>query len=417
MMVGQPNGWGWNDPAAIPPPGLFTQTRAGVPVTPHTALQVGVVHRALEVIVNSILSMGDPQAFRLAADRDRRPYRQFLWPQPSVLTQTWGGGWQTEGMTKTVISLALFGEFFWYVLERDKLGYPSALEVLAPMFLRVNRDRDTGLDVYEYGQGPDRQTLDPDDVIHVKGLTMPGARRGLSTMVYEAPSFALALAAMEYGSRWFSQGAAPSYLLTTEAKLGSDEVRRIAETFMVEHSGLQAAHLPLVLDSGLKAEKISSTPDEAQFLNTLEWARQEIGAYFGVPPHLLGSPGEHGGVWGKGIEEANFSLIDFTLSGYTTRLNEAFSSLLPRGQRAALNDRVLQRANAVDRAREVKEIRLGTVMTPNEVRRDYYDLPPIDGGDVLDAPLASNISMATNIHQDPEGIGPDDAHDAKEMML
>ena len=404
MMGSFPNGWGWNDPSAIPPPGLYSQQRAGVPVTPHTVLQIGVVHRCLEVIVNSIIQMGNPQAYTLQQDKDNRNYRTYSPNQPAVLTNTWGLNNQTEGTTRTVASLGLFGEAFWYVLSRNYLQFPTALEVLNPLFLVVNQAEDGGPQ-YFYGTGVNRVELEREDVFHIQGLTMPGARRSLSTVEYESISFALALAALDYGSRWFAQGASPSFILTTEQRIGKDEVKRIAETFLVEHGGLQSAHLPLVVDSGLKVDRISSTPDEAQYLGTLEYVRQEIAGYFGIPSHLIGSTGDSN-LWGKGLEEANFSLIDFTLSGYTARINEAYTNLLPRGTYAALDDRALARANSADRAHEVTSIRTATIMTPNEIRRDYYSLPPATGGDNLDAPLASNVAPPTDDEANPESPAP-----------
>lgn len=393
MMSSWPNGWGWNDPAAVPPPGMYTQQRAGVSVTPHTILQIGVVHRCIEVITNSILQMGDPRAFTLMNDPDNRPYRQYASTQPQILSNTWALGGQTEGTTRSVVSLAMFGECFWYTLAGDKMGYPSALEVLNPLFVTVDAD-DNGMPIYYYGTGLNRTTLVADKVTHIQGLTMPGARRSLSSVEYESVSYALAIAAMEYGQRWFAQGASPSFVLSTDQKIGKEEVERIAQKFLVEHSGLQSSHLPLVVDSGLKVQKIQSTPDEAQFLGTLQYARKEIAGYFGVPPHLVGEAGDQGGVWGKGLEEMNFGFIDYTLSGYMTRLDEAYTSLLPTGVYAAFNQQALARANAADRAKEVQQLRLGTVMTPNEIRRDYYDLPPVEGGALLDAPLASNVAPA-----------------------
>lgn len=381
-----------------------------MPVTPHTVLQLGVVHRCIEVLVNAHIQMGDPQAYKVLLDKDNRTYRQYLPAQPQILTRTWGNVSQTEGVTQTVASMALFGEAFWYTLTRDFYQYPTSLEVLNPLFLTVNQDKKTGAAEYYYGTGVDRVKLESENVTHIKGLTMPGARRALSTVEYESISFALALAALDYGSRWFAQGASPSFLLTTEQRVGKDEVKRIAETFLVEHSGLQSAHLPLVVDSGMKVERISSTPDEAQYIGTLEYVRQEIAGYFGIPPHLIGSAGDQGGVWGKGLEEMNFSLIDYTLSGYTARLNEAYSGLLPRTTSAVLNDRSLKRANATDRAKEIQQLRTGTVMTPNEIRRDYYQLPPLEGGDSLDTPLASNTAGVASwpVNADAEETGEDD---------
>ena len=395
MMASWPNGWGWNDPSAIPPPGLFQQQRAGVPVTAHTALQVDTVFTSLRVISNSIIKMGDPRCFQWKFDSDNEPYRSFVQPWPAILTNTWGNMFQYDGTSRTIVSMALFGEAFWYTLLRDSTGYPSALEVLHPAFVSVEVD-DTpgptyGQPLYFYGSGVNRKQLPTQNVTHIPFMALPGARRGLNSIEYAGVAYALALAAMEYGQRWFAQGASPSFLLSTEQKLGDTEVKRIAERFLVEHSGLQAAHLPLVVDSGLKVEKISATPDEAQYLNTLDHSRRSIAAWFGLPPHLVGSVGE-GNVWGKTVQEQGIQLVDFTLSGYIVRLEQAYTSLLPRGKFAALDDTEIARADATQIAQEIMAKRTTGVETQNEIRVRTLKRNPRKGGDDLLAPLNSNTS-------------------------
>jgi HK97 family phage portal protein len=406
-MSSYPNGWGWNDPAAIPPPGMFTMNRAGVPVTPHTSLQVDVVHTSLRVLSNAIIKMGNPVAYKTAYDKQNRPYKQWLNPQPGILTSTFGNLFQYDGRRRTVISMALFGEAFWYTLSRDYLGFPTAIEVLSPVFVTIEQGPNGPL--YFYGTGAKKVQLATEDVTHIPFMSMPGAMRGLSSIEYAGVSYALALAAMEYGQRWFSQGASPSFILQTDNKLGTEEVERIARRFLIEHSGLQSSHLPLVLDSGLKAQKISSTPDEAQYLNTLEYARTCIAAWFGLPQHLVGGANDKGNVWGKTVQEQGFQMVDFTLSGYTVPLAEAHGRLLPRGTDATFNEQAILRANAEDQAKKVMADRTATVRTPNEIRVDDYGLPPIPGGDDIAAPLASNtVPGATEPMSGQSEIVPDD---------
>lgn len=386
-----PNGWGFTDPAAIPPPGLFQMQRAGVPVTAHTSMQVDSVFTALRVISNSIIKMGNPMAYQLGQDKLNRQYREWVPNQPRILTNTFGPMWQFDGMTRTVVSMALFGEAFWLTLTRDYLGFPSALEVLHPAFMEVKVD-DRGNTIFLYGAGVKKKQLDPADITHIPFVAMPGARRGLSSIEYAGVAYALALASMEYGQRWFSQGASPGYILSTDAKLGQEEVERIAQKFLIQHSGLQSAHLPLVVDNGLKVTQTQSTPDQAQFLQTLEYARMAIGAWFGLPPHLIGATQDRPNIWGMTVQEMGFQLVDFTLSGYTVRLNEAFSSLLPRGTFAALDESVILRAKSLDQAARITALRSNMVATQNEVRVTELNLPPLPGGDTLEAPLASNVS-------------------------
>ena len=370
--------------------------RAGVPVTVHTSLQVDSVFTALRVISNAIIKMGQPRAYTILQDPSSVPYKKWLPQQPQLLERTWGNMFNYDGMSRTVYSMALFGEVFWLTLTRDRMQYATALEVLHPAFVEVKVV--DGAPQYWYGSGINKRQLQNEDVTHIPFKALPGALRGLNSIEYGGVSFALALAALEYGQRWFSQGASPSFLLSTEQKIGTEEVERIAEKFMIDHSGLQSAHLPLVVDSGLKVQQLSSTPDEAQYLGTLEYARMCIAAWFGLPSHLVGGTSDKGNVWGKTVQEQGIQMVDFTLSGYIIPLNEAFSSLLPNGQYADLNTAFIQQASYADKAAYIQAIRTATIMTPNEIRAAEMGLAPIDGGDNIDAPLASNAA--------PAGSGP-----------
>lgn len=402
MMSSWPNGWGFSDPSAIPPPGLYSQQRAGVPVTAHTSLQVDAVFTCLRVISNAIVKMGNLRQYTEDLDQDNLPYRVWSNPQPIFLQNTFGKMWQYDGRRRTVMSLGLFGEAFWLTLLRDRLGYATALEVLHPAFVDVKINKETGETEYWYGTGVHKVLLESDDVTHIPFMALPGATRGLSSVEYGGVAFALAIAAMEFGQRWFAQGASPSFILSTDQKLGQEEVKRIAEKFLIEHSGLQSAHLPLVADSGLKVQKISSTPDEAQFINTLEYARMCIGSWFGLPSHLLGGLADKGNVWGKTIEEEGFELEDFTFSGYTVPIEEATSSLLPTTKFAAFDMSMIRRANSADLAAEIMALRQTQVATQNDIRVRKLRWPPRPGGDELIAPLASNVAPAQSADKDAD---------------
>jgi len=394
-MISWPAGWGWMDPAAVPPPGLFNMQRAGVLVTQHTLLQIEAVFTSLRILSNNIIKMGDLRAYTEDVDGDNIPFRRFVKNQPRVLSRTFAPGvMQYAGRQQTVWSMGLFGEAFWYVLARDRLGYPETIEVLHPAFMSVKRLEDGTLE-YEYGSGVSRMRLDPADVVHIPFKSLPTALRALSPIEYVGVVGALALAALEFGERWFSQGASPSYLLTTNAKLGQDEVDRIARRFLVEHSGLQSAHLPLVLDSGMKAEKVMSTPDEAQFTTTLDYARSCVASWFGIPMSLLGDalgksppppPHTH--------QEESLRMLQHTLSGYMVPLEEAHTRLLPEPLRACFDDSLLSRPDSQFLAQEIMTLRQTQVATINEIRVRKLHMPPLDHEMAANpiAPLASNTA-------------------------
>ena len=399
-MTSWPSGWGWSDPSAIPPPGLYQQQRAGVPVTVHTSLQVDSVFTCLRVISNAVIKLGDPRAYTETVNNDNVPYRVWEKTQPSILTNTFGPyQMQYDGRRRTIMSLGLFGEAFWYTLEQSG-GYATAIEVLHPAFMKIEADPQGG-PLYIYGTGVNRRELDADKVTHIPFMSMPGASRGLSAIEYGGIVFAIAIAAMEYGQRWFAQGASPGFLLSTEQKLGTEEVERLAQKFLIEHSGLQSAHLPLVVDSGLNVQKISSTPDEAQFINTLNYARACIASYFGLPSHLVGGEADKGNVWGKTVQEQSMQFLQWTLSGYLIPIEEAFSRLLPAGMKAAFNEHKLAMPDSQMLAQEIMALRQTQVMTINDIRVDRLGLPPKSdpAADEIIAPMASNTAPDQTVPQ------------------
>lgn len=399
MESAWPMGYGLNDPAAIPPPGMMHLQRAGVLVTPHTLLQVDVVFTALRLITTAILEMGDPRAYSEASSKDNIVYKKYIASQPSVLTDTWGGRMmQYDGRRRTVMSMALFGEAFWYTLDRDvkpkRFGLPTSLEVLHPAFMEVKTHKVSGGPEYIYGTGVNKRTLDPEDVTHIPFMAMPQARRALNTAEYAGISGALAMAAYEFGATWFSQGASPSFLLATDQKLGQAEVERIAQKFIIEHSGLSNSHRPLVIDQGLTATKMMSSPDEAQYLNTLEYARNVIGSWFGVDELIPNALQRQTPPPAHSAQERMQRFLTFTTSGYTTPMAEAFGGMLLPAQKVDWNEGALLQPDSQFLAQLIMALRQAQVGSVNDLRTRYLGWAPVPGGDDPLAPLASNTDQS-----------------------
>jgi HK97 family phage portal protein len=405
--------------------------RAGVLVTPHTLLQLDVVFTSLRLITTAILRTGNLRAYEDKLDKDNYPYRKYLKKQPELLSRTFLGAngkvYQYDGRRKTLMSMLLFGEAFWYILMRSKPeAYASAVEVLHPAFMEVKvaspndvaagRASNVGESMYIYGAANDKKLLDPGDVVHIPFMTMPQGRRGLSTVEYAGISGALALAAYEFGSTWFSQGSSPSWLLTTDQKLGQAEVERIADKFMVNNSGLEKAHHPLVLDSGIKPEKALVSPDEAQFLQTLQYARSVVAAWFGtdelIPDALLRQTPAPAHT----AQEKMQRFTTLTLSGLTVPLEEVHSDLLPGEQKAGVEEHLLLTPDPQFLAQEIETLRNTQVATANEIRvRKLGWAPSADpAADELIAPLASNVSPEQTEGKPGKASEPDEDDDGDE---
>lgn len=400
-------GYNFQDPSAIPPPGMYHLQRAGVVVNAHSLLSIDVVYTALRIISNNILRMGDLLPFTWGWSNDNIKYPQYIKDPRPILSNTFGGGglggqagtiMQCTGRDRTIWSMGLFGEAFWFILRDPEYGLPIGVEVLHPAFMEVEHKE--GKIRFTYGTGNNKIDLPAENVMHIPMKSLPGSRRSLAPTDYAGIAGALAMAAYEFGSSWFAQGQAPDFILTTDQKLGQEEVERIANKFMIRHGGLTQAHLPVVLDSGMDIKEAMIAPDKAQFLNTLDYTRQVVGAWFGIPPSKLGNALQRAPMTPPHVrQEEQVAFVQDTLTGYTFPLEEVHSALLPQNEFACFDEHKLTKPDAQFLAQMIQALRVTQAGSINDVRVRELGWGPVPGGDDVLAPLASNTAPSQTGNQ------------------
>lgn len=78
-----------------------------------------------------------------------------------------------------------------------------------------------------------------------------------------------------------------------EDRLSDEQFARLKAELETGHAGARAAGRPLLLEGGLDWKPMSLTPADMDFLNARREAAREIALAFGVPPMLLGIPGDN----------------------------------------------------------------------------------------------------------------------------
>jgi hypothetical protein len=157
----------------------------------------------------------------------------------------------------------------------------------------------------------------------------------------------------------------------------------------------------VVLDSGLKATKVMASPDEAQYLNTLEYSRQCLGAWFGIPPSKMPNALQRQPSAPPHVrQEEQEGFIADTLTGYLAPLEEVHSALLEAtSEFACFETDKLTRADAQFLAQQVQAYRITQAASINDVRTRLIGWAPVEGGDQVMAPLASNTSPSQTGNQ------------------
>ena len=88
-------------------------------------------------------------------------------------------------------------------------------------------------------------------------------------------------------------------MLKHPSRLSPDASKRLKESWNSQYAGAENAHKTAVLEEGMDLISVGMTAEQAQFLETRKFQRNEIAAIFGVPPHKIGD-----------LERATFSNIE-----------------------------------------------------------------------------------------------------------
>ena len=136
------------------------------------------------------------------------------------------------------------------------------------------------------------------EILHIKNFHPTNDWYGLS----QIESGAYAIDQHNEASRWnqsmLQNGAKPCGALIVKNEnndgfLTEEQFDRLKNQFNEEFSGSQNAGKPLLLEGGLEWKEMSLTPKDMDFINIKYNSAREIALAFGVPPQLLGIPGDN----------------------------------------------------------------------------------------------------------------------------
>ena len=331
-------------------------------VNRNEALQLMAVYGCVRLISDSISTM-PVDVFRLTSD-DRRvevpPPEWLSMPTPDLEFESW--------CSQVTSSMLLHGDSFWAVMRgrADRIVSVTPLDPLKVQVVRVNGRKRYRVD----GQ------LFDGEIVHVKGMMLPGSDEGLSPIEYARRTIGLGLSAVDYGANFFDRDGNMPGVIELPGAAQPETLLNIAKQWRRQRTRTNRG-LPGVLQSGATWKPTGVNPEQAQFLATRQWSAAEIAAQvFLVDPSDLGIPVAGTSLTYANLQDRNTRRLQVTLLPWIVRIERAMSSLLMTGQSAKFNVDGLLRAD--QRARfEAYKIGIDTAfMTPNEAR-DFEDWAPL----------------------------------------
>ena len=349
----------------IPTNGQTGLTSAGLALNDDSALSISTVYTAVSILTDSVSTL--PLRSYKRGDISRT-----VQDSPLLVSDPWPEGTLQDWISQVMFSLALRGNFYGQIVDRDKKGYATMVRPLHPDQVMARRVK--GFRTYWV----DGSRIDTNDMLHIPNILSPGSFIGLNPVEYMRQSWALALAAEKYGSQFFQNSALPQGVIEVGEDMTEEETLEMARAWKMGHGGLGNAGMPAVLTAGATFKVLSLKPEDVQFLATKAYQRQEIAAMFRIPAHLMGQV-DRTTSYGTGIEQMELGYVINTLRPYLTKIESYLTRLLPGSIEVQFDLRGRLRGDQQQRFNAYTMAINNGYMNLDEARSNE-DLPPLPDG-------------------------------------
>ena len=225
-----------------------------------------------------------------------------------------------QSLLETIASYMLLHGNGYIQVMKDALGRPVELFALRPERVSIVAGSDGWPVAYAYRVGEQALTipvLDSDaspNIIHIRHFHPADDHYGAGCLAAADQAIATHNAAANWNRSLLENAARPSGALVYDTGdagvLTPDQFERLKAELARAFAGESNAGRPMLLEGGLKWQSMSMTPADMDFATLKAAAARDIALGFGVPPMLLGLPGDS---TYSNYREANRALWRLTL--------------------------------------------------------------------------------------------------------
>ncbi|MBI1416679.1 MAG: phage portal protein [Limimaricola sp.] len=211
---------------------------------------------------------------------------------------------------------------------------PAELHVLRSDRMSVVPGPDGWPVAYEYVVGARKLRFAAGEyaspVCHVRSFHPQDDHYGFSALQAAASAIDVHNSASRWSKALLDNAARPSGAIVYQgtdgqAQLSQDQYDRLVSEMESLHQGARNAGRPMLLEGGLDWKPMGFSPSDMEFQKTKEAAAREIATAFGVPPMLLGIPGD---ATYANYQEANRAFYRLTVLPLAARVTSALADWL-----------------------------------------------------------------------------------------
>jgi HK97 family phage portal protein len=315
-------------------------SEAGIGVTPDRALRIGAVYGCVRLLSSPIATL--PFDIKRRVDERIREDVSDHWAYSLLRRRP--NRWQKPHQFKRMMQahVLLRGNAYAYKVR----GVGDRVQELIPLHpsrVEVKQLDDWSMQYIWTRKNGSRVTLTQDEVFHLYGLTLDGIT-GVTPITYARETIGTSLAMDRHIGKVMKKGARASGAVGTDKSLSDKAFGHLKESLAEFAEGGDQEGAVMILEEGLKYEKISMSPSDLQWIEARKLSRSDVAMYYGVPPWMIGDNSGSDSNWGTGLELKSNAFVAYTLEDYLTMWEEAVNAdlldsdpkLYARFNRAAL---------------------------------------------------------------------------------
>jgi HK97 family phage portal protein len=182
--------------------------------------------------------------------------------------------------------------------------------------------------------------------------------------------------------------ARPSGALTVkdDKTLSDDEFHRLKTELDEQYSGARNAGRPMLLEGGLDWKAMGLSPSDMALIETKLSSARDVALALGVPPQLLGIPGDN---TYSNYQEARLAFWEDTVMPLVYMIADDWNASLGAAFGVMLKPDFDQVPAIVEKKRAQWQMLDATQSLTLNEKREAMGYEPVDGGDVIMVPMSS----------------------------
>lgn len=302
------------------------RTASGERITPTTAEGLPVVYACKQILAESV-GMLPLKLLRRTPNGGKQP--DTVNPLYTVLHDLANPEMTAAEFRETIMGQwVLWGNGYAEII-RDRHGRVQELWPLLSERMLVDRNS-AGRLRYRYwlwDGGVREWTYDPmrPPIFHLRINALDGIH-GRSPLTVLRESLGITRAAERMAGSFFGDGAMPGVILTHPSRLKPEAKQNLRESWRQKFNRGEGGRSNdvAILTEGVKFEKVTIPPNDAQFLETRAFQIEDGSRIYRIPLFLLNHMTKNTS-WGTGIEQLGLAFVNYTLMPWLVKWMQAIA--------------------------------------------------------------------------------------------